>query len=376
MNRCRIHLVAGARPNVMKIAPLYAALKEQSWCDPKVVFVTQHFSRNMSDDLFAEFGVREGVTVMPVQASDDYGSRLGEIVSAYTALLNEDAPDMVVVPGDVDVALATSLAARRSNRMLVHLEAGLRSYDPTMPEEMNRILVDSIADVLLAPSEAAAQNLLYHEGASHDRVFFVGNIMIDALKSVLSEERALKIRRELDLGETYAVATFHRPANVDDPRRLRRIVDLLLEVAAETPVVFPVHPRTAARLQDAGLDVGALTEGRIRTSEPLGYTDFANLISKASYVLTDSGGIQEEATWLDVPCFTLRDSTERPITVTAGTNTLVDFEDAAPQIRVRSQERSRRAQLPLWDGHTAWRVAQVLRTKWKAIQGPVVGPVT
>lgn len=367
MTPCRIHLIAGARPNVMKIAPLYRVLARQAWCEPRIVFIGQHYSQNMSQDLFAQFGVHDEITVVPLEPGG-YGERLGRIISAYSGILETDRPDMVVVPGDVDVALGAALAARRANRTLVHLEAGLRSYDDTMPEEMNRILIDSISDILLAPSEAAAQNLVYHEGAGHRRVHFVGNIMIDSLAMVLDEAhaRAIAGRFSVEAGE-YAVATFHRPANVDDPQRLAEICGLIEHIAAKVPVVFPIHPRTLEQLQRSPQGKALMEGGRVRTSEPLGYTDFANLVSKARVVVTDSGGIQEETSWLNVPCFTLRRSTERPITVSLGTNTLVNFDDVREQVdhALDGEPPRQKGPLPLWDGRTAWRVAQVLRNAWE-----------
>ena len=368
VKRCKIHLIAGARPNVMKIAPLYKVLKSQTWCEPKLVFIAQHYSENMSSDLFAQFGVHDEITVLPLDA-DNYGDRMGGIIKGYSEFIEQDGPDMVIVPGDVDVALGAALAARRLHRTLVHLEAGLRSYDVTMPEEMNRVLIDSIADVLLAPSAAAAQNLLYHEGVPHSRVHFVGNIMIDALAMVLDDKAAdaVTARFEVEPGG-FAVATFHRPANVDDAGRLDEIRKLLEHVAGELPVVFPVHPRTLERLKRLPGGEALFSNRLVRTSPPLSYVDFANLVARARLVITDSGGIQEEASWLGVPCFTLRDTTERPITVTHGTNTLVDFDDVRLQIQpvIDGVAQARMIDLPLWDGRTAGRVVQVLRATWKA----------
>jgi UDP-N-acetylglucosamine 2-epimerase (non-hydrolysing) len=374
VKRCRIHLIAGARPNVMKIAPLYKVLKDQPWCEPKLVFIAQHYSENMSSDLFAQFGVHDEMTVLPLDA-DNYGDRMGGIIKGYSDFIDQDNPDMVVAPGDVDVALGAALAARRKHRILVHLEAGLRSYDETMPEEMNRILVDSISDVLLAPSEAAAQNLMYHEGATHGRVHFVGNIMIDALSMVLDPAvgDAVMKRFEVEAGG-FAVATFHRPANVDSAERLDEIRAFIEHLAESLPVVFPVHPRTLDRLTALADGEALFANPRIRTSQPLAYGEFANLVAKAKLVVTDSGGIQEETSWLGVPCFTVRDTTERPITVTHGTNTLVDFDDIRRQIApvLNGREVGAAMDLPLWDGRTAGRVAQVLRTKWKAAYAEAV----
>jgi len=366
MKPCRIHLVAGARPNVMKIAPLHRVLSRQAWCEPRIVFIGQHYSENMSQDLFAQFGVHDAITAVPLEPGS-YGERMGRIISAYSDILAADQPDMVVVPGDVDVALGAALATRRQNRTLAHLEAGLRSYDASMPEEMNRILIDSIADILLAPSEAAAQNLIYHEGADHRRVHFVGNIMIDSLAMVLSEAHAGEVAGRFGVAAGgYAVATFHRPGNVDDPARLAEICGLVEHIAARTPVVFPIHPRTLEQLERSEAGKAMLAGGRVKTCPPLGYTDFANLVSRARLVVTDSGGIQEETSWLNVPCFTLRDSTERPITVSLGTNTLVNFDDVREQVdhALTGDAPRQKGALPLWDGRTAWRVAQVLRGAW------------
>ena len=368
MKRCRIHLIAGARPNVMKIAPLYKVLATQAWCEPKLVFIGQHTSQNMSQDLFAQFGVEDEITVLPLEARG-YGDRLGGIVTAFSDFIERDDPDMVVIPGDVDAALGAALAARRLNRTLVHLEAGLRSYDRTMPEEMNRVLIDAISDILLAPSEAAAQNLLYHEGKSHDRVHFVGNIMIDALDEVLEPRRARQVADGYGVEPgLYAVATFHRPGNVDDAGRLEQLRALLEWLSGRIPVVFPIHPRTRARLEAMEGGAELFANPALRTAEPLPYPDFANLVSEARLVVTDSGGIQEETSWLGVPCFTVRDNTERPITVSHGANVLVDFDDVRQQIEhcLSRPRPGRAAPLPLWDGRTAWRVAQVLRTSWKA----------
>lgn len=368
---CKIHLIAGARPNVMKIAPLYKVLAAQDWCEPKLVFIAQHYSENMSQDLFAQFGVDDEITVLPLDA-DNFGDRMGGIIKGYSELLENDRPDLVVVPGDVDVALGAALAARRRNVVLAHLEAGLRSYDLTMPEEMNRVLIDSIADILLAPSAAAAQNLMYHEGASHGRVHFVGNIMIDALSMVLSDEVARGVLERFGVAAgAFAVATFHRPANVDDSCRLEEVRQLVEHIAERLPVVFPVHPRTQERLNKLKDGKSLFENPRILACPPLAYAEFANLVSKARAVVTDSGGIQEETSWLGVPCFTVRDSTERPITITHGANTLVDFSDVRPQLQpvLDGQLEMRTIDLPLWDGRTAWRVAQVLRTRWKALQG-------
>lgn len=360
---CRIHLVAGTRPNVMKIAPLYAVLKQQAWCQPRIIYLRQHFSANMSDDLFAEFDIGADEILSIPLTDGDYGLRIGEIVQRYSQVIGEDRPDLALVPGDVDVSLGAALAARRLGVPIAHLEAGLRSYDKAMPEEANRVLIDSIADILLAPSEASAQNLIYREGRSHQEVHFVGNVMIDSLVRVLDAQRAARVVADMGLTpRAYGVATLHRPGNIDSDDKLADIMALITDLAAERTMVFPVHPRTRKRLQD--LSIAA--DDRVRLLDPMGYTDFVNLVSLSRFVLTDSGGLQEETSFMDVPCLTLRDNTERPITLYAGTNHLADLGTARDLAARITQEGTRPAKppLPLWDGLASWRVAQVLKVWW------------
>lgn len=363
-SRCRIHLISGTRPNVMKVAPLFKVLERQPWADPAIVFLGQHYSPNMSDDIFKEFGVE---TIEHARALDagSFGARLGEIIEKYTEILRSDPPDMVIVPGDVDVTVGAAMAAKREQHHLIHLEAGLRSYDVNMPEEQNRKLVDSIADFLLAPSEDAYQNLIYHEGHDHQKVAFVGNIMIDALIQTLDAERSdlLLERFSLDDGK-FAIATIHRPANVDDPNQLERICDLLVELSAQWSLVLPLHPRTRAALEGFGLE-RLFHSSTIQLLDPMPYSDFVNLMSRCRFVLTDSGGIQEEAAFLKKPCFTLRESTERPVTIVVGGNTLVNEDDLLEQISAQTcRGRDTIGDIPLWDGRTGERCAHILRNHW------------
>lgn len=359
---CKIDLIAGTRPNVIKIAPLYKALVQQSWCAPRIIYLGQHSAPNMSADLFGLFGIEdEAVRQLPL-AGTTFGGRLGQIIDAYSALVAEDRPDMVVVPGDVDVSLGVALAARRAGIRLVHLEAGLRSYDNAMPEESNRVLIDSISDLLLAPSEASAQNLIYREGRSHREVHFVGNIMIDSLVQVLDEEVVRDVLRRFDLTDgQFGILTLHRPSNVDDPATLETLLAVIADLAEERTILFPVHPRTRKALGDS---LGALPANLV-CCDPVDYVSFINLISRAAFFITDSGGVQEETSYLGVPCFTFRENTERPITVYEGTNQLVNLTTAGPIIRQSlSQPRPAPARLPLWDGMTAWRVSQILQRWW------------
>lgn len=361
----KIDLVAGTRPNVMKVAPLYQTLKTLAWCEPRLVFLKQHEHRNMSHDLLQEFGITD-FEVLKL-SSTSFGDRLGQIVSSYSDLLERSRPDATLVPGDVDVAVGAALAAKRAQIPVIHLEAGLRSHDRAMPEEINRIIIDAISDLLLTPSEEATQNLIFHEGHPPTSVQFVGNIMIDSLVQVVSDDRRDAVLKRFDVTPgAYAACTFHRPSNVDSPETLGAICDILIELAADRRVIFPVHPRTRRVLDDNGLTARLEAAGLI-LCEPLGYTEFVNLISGAAFVLTDSGGIQEETSYLGVPCFTLRGSTERPITLTLGTNHLVDMDTVLPILKHRMAETGRAgSHIPLWDGQTAWRTAHAIRSWWQA----------
>lgn len=360
----KIDLVAGTRPNVMKIAPLYQTLKTLAWCEPRLVFLKQHEHRHMSHDLLDEFGITD-FEVLKLSATS-FGDRLGEIVSSYSDLLARSRPDATLVPGDVDVAVGAALAAKRAQLPVIHLEAGLRSHDRAMPEEINRIVIDSVSDLLLTPSEEATQNLIFHEGHAPTAVQFVGNIMIDSLVQVVSEARKVEVMGRFDVTPgDYAVCTFHRPSNVDTLETLGPIVDILIRLAADRTIVFPVHPRTRRVLDDNGL-TSRLEAAGLRLCEPMGYTEFVNLVSNAAFVLTDSGGIQEETSYMAVPCFTLRGSTERPITLTLGANHLVDIDTVLPILTRRMAEADRGAvHIPLWDGQTAWRAAHAIRSWWQ-----------
>ncbi len=365
MSKCHIHLIAGTRPNVMKIAPLYNALAKQIWCTARIIFLEQHTDANMGVNIFTQLGVKEGVTRVPI-TTGDVGDRLGSIISQYTGILREDRPHLVVVPGDVDASLGAALAAKREHCAVAHLEAGLRSHDMRMPEELNRILIDSVSDILLAPSEASAENLIHREAKAGDKVHFVGNIMIDSLRYVLDNKISASLLNEYNLeSNNYCVVTFHRPSNVDNEENLDKIVfNLIDKLSPYRRVVFPIHPRTKkalSRLQLRQLE----TCDRITLTEPLPYRDFINLVSKASLVVTDSGGIQEETTYLGIPCFTLRETTERPITTISGTNTLVSLDDIEFHIDALSNRTWPTAPIPLWDGFTAFRCGHIFNTWWR-----------
>lgn len=370
----KIDLIAGTRPNVMKVAPVYKVLSSLDWCSPRLVFLTQHDHPNMSHDMFEQFSISD-FEVLEISAQN-FGDRLGSIISEYSAFIQSSPPDAVLVPGDVDVAVGGVLAAKRANLPVIHLEAGLRSHDRRMPEEINRIIIDSISDLLLTPSEAATENLIFHEGHPHARVDFVGNVMIDSLAQVVTEA---SIREAAERhGQTpggYAVVTFHRPANVDQPENLRRVIESILTLARRRPVVFPLHPRTRESLQRAGL-ADAFAGSDVILTDPLGYTEFVNLVAGSALVVTDSGGIQEETSYLGVPCLTLRATTERPITLTLGSNQLVDFDTFEPLLATIDLDAERKPNaIPLWDGRASWRVAHAIKAWWEGARDGKVSPM-
>jgi UDP-N-acetylglucosamine 2-epimerase (non-hydrolysing) len=357
-----VDLIAAARPNFMKIAPLYKALAaENAWCRPRLVHTGQHYDANMSDAFLRDLGLPDPDVHLGV-GSGTHAQQTGGVMIAYEEECLRARPDWVVVVGDVNSTIACTLAAKKLGIPVAHLEAGLRSGDRTMPEELNRIATDALADLLWTPSADANENL-EREGIPPNRIELVGNIMIDSLEMMRSAIESRRCAGRLDLGRrAYGVVTLHRPSNVDDADRLRQMVQLILDAARSLPVVFPVHPRTRQRLDAAGLLKLMDRAPGVKLTEPLGYTDFMSLVFDCRYVLTDSGGIQEETTYLGIPCFTLRENTERPITVTQGTNRLVRPDTALSHIRsTLSGNASGRTIPPLWDGATASRVVRSLR---------------
>jgi UDP-N-acetylglucosamine 2-epimerase (non-hydrolysing) len=362
--RKRIVLVAGARPNFMKIAPLLRELRMRNRLRASLVHTGQHYDREMSDQYFRDLGIPEPEINLGV-GSGTHGEQTAEVLRRIERVLADDPPDALVVVGDVNSTLAASLAAAKLGIPIAHVEAGLRSFDPTMPEEINRRLTDALSRWLFTTEPAAEENLR-REGIDPARIHFVGNVMIDTLREHLDRARRLDVLARLELApRAYGVLTLHRPSNVDDPDRLARLVGVLEEIHDELPIVFPVHPRTAGALRE-GLGGRAL---RLRTLAPQGYLEFLRLMADARLVLTDSGGIQEETTVLGVPCLTLRDNTERPITVSQGTNRLVGSDPATIRLEVRKILDGAPApgQTPhFWDGRAAARIADVLERDLEA----------
>jgi UDP-N-acetylglucosamine 2-epimerase (non-hydrolysing) len=340
--------VVGTRPNLMKTAPVVAAL-ERRGVDQVLVHTGQHYDAVMSDVFFRELAIREPDHFLEV-GSGTHAQQTARVMERLEPVLVDEQPDVVLVPGDVNSTAAAAMVAAKLDIPVAHLEAGLRSFDRTMPEEINRIVTDSISELLFIHSPEARDNLL-HEGHAEQSIHYVGNTMIDSLVAMRDQIAAPQGRQQL-------VVTLHRPALVDGPL-LREVVDQLNTLATQMPIVFPVHPRTRAAMDAQGLELAG-------TIDPVGYLEFLGLVADAAAVLTDSGGIQEETTYLGIPCFTLRDNTERPVTVELGTNVLLGLrpERIAELPALIEQTRSRAASVPpYWDGTAAERVADVLASQ-------------
>lgn len=356
-----VHLIAAARPNFMKVAPLYHALAREPWCTPKVVHTGQHYDPNMSDAFFRDLNMPKPHIHLGV-GSGTHAEQTGGVMIAYEKACMTERPDWIVVVGDVNSTAACAMVGAKLWIPVIHLEAGLRSRDRRMPEEINRLVTDAIADVLWTPSPDADDNLRA-EGVDPARIERVGNIMIDSYEMVRPQIEADRTREEMNLTKGgYGVVTLHRPSNVDDAATLKLLVDQLVDISRRLPLVFAVHPRTRKRLQEFSLLAALESAGNIRLSEPLGYIQFMNLVSGAKAVITDSGGVQEESTYLGIPCLTLRENTERPVTVTEGSNRLVkpaDMSTAVDQALRGDWSTGRRPEF--WDGKTALRCAAALR---------------
>jgi UDP-N-acetylglucosamine 2-epimerase (non-hydrolysing) len=354
--------VVGARPNFMKIAPVIEALGAARLTAP-LVHTGQHYDEAMNDRFFAELAIPRPDVNLEV-GPGSHAVQTAEIMRRFEPVLDERKPDAVLVVGDVNSTIACALVAAKKGVRVIHVEAGLRSWDRSMPEEINRVLTDQISDLLFTTEKDAAANLA-REGIDSARVHFVGNVMIDTLRRNLARARpAAETLAAAGAGfrDGYALLTLHRPSNVDDPMVLARLVGCIAAIARRVPVAFPMHPRTRGRLEAAGLD-RALAEAGVVAMAPVGYLDMLGLMKDARLVLTDSGGVQEETTALGVPCFTLRDNTERPVTVTDGTNTVVGTDPAAIEGAFADllATGGKAGRIPeLWDGRAAERIARVV----------------
>ncbi|HUK43097.1 MAG TPA: UDP-N-acetylglucosamine 2-epimerase (non-hydrolyzing) [Candidatus Bathyarchaeia archaeon] len=370
MTPIKLAMVAGARPNFMKIAPLMRALEGDADFAVTLIHTGQHYDDNMSGQFFRDLGIPQPQFHLEV-GSGSHAQQTAEIMKRIEPVLTEVLPAAIVVVGDVNSTAAAALVAKKLGIEVVHAEAGLRSFDRSMPEEINRIVTDSITDIFLVTEESGRANLL-REGVAAQRIHLVGNLMIDSLRQNLERARESDIADRLGVrGKQYGVVTLHRPANVDEPEALGEILGALTVIAEKLPLLWPVHPRTRARLAHTSENracVGhpALTPS-LRLLEPLGYLDFLSLEAGSSLVLTDSGGIQEETTVLGVPCLTLRDNTERPVTIELGTNRLAGTKKNSILAAWREMQVSpRRAQVPpLWDGQAGVRSREVLREYYR-----------
>jgi len=348
----------------MKVAPLYHELSKAQWCAPILVHTGQHYDANMSGHFFEDLQLPHPHYFLGI-GGGSHGEQLGQTLMAYERLCREETPDFVVVVGDVNATLSCSLIASRLQVPLGHVEAGLRSRDRGMPEEINRILTDQLSDILWTPSEDADANLKA-EGVCPDKISFVGNIMIDSLVFMQPTFEDLNFPDQIGMGGTeYAVVTAHRPSNVDTPESLALIVDTLTQAAERIQLVFPCHPRTIKNLKEFGMEDKVLNNPRIKVLEPQGYKEFMSLVLNAKVIITDSGGIQEEATYMNIPCLTMRETTERPITVDQGTNVVTPPSQLPESVltaldQVLSGDWKDGHCPPLWDGKTAGRIRQDL----------------
>jgi UDP-N-acetylglucosamine 2-epimerase (non-hydrolysing) len=351
--------VAGARPNFMKVAPLVRAFAARG-AEAPICHTGQHYDEKMSRLFFDELGIPRPFVNLDV-GSGTHAAQTAAVMERFEAVLVAEKPDFVVVVGDVNGTMACALVAAKLLVPLAHVEAGLRSFDRTMPEEVNRVVTDAVSDLLYCSERSGVENLA-KEGIAGDRVRLVGNVMIDTLLAHRDRARATKARERLAPAAQYGVVTLHRPSNVDAPDAAARVVAALAAVARRLPLVFPMHPRTRAAFASHGLLEALGAGGRVAVLEPLGYLEFLDLLAGARLALTDSGGVQEETTALSVPCLTLRRNTERPATVTDGTNRVVGDDPAAvARAADEALDSPPRGRTPeLWDGRAAERVADHL----------------
>lgn len=375
----KIHLICAARPNFMKIAPLYHALKKEQWANPVIIHTGQHYDPNMSDAFFDDLNLPKPDISLGI-GSGTHAEQTGQVMMAYEKVLLETRPDLVIVVGDVNSTMACTLAAtkvtynsinsansKNSTRPLVaHLEAGLRSFDRSMPEEINRMVTDVLADMLWTPSKDADRNLL-QEGVPDEKIQFVGNIMIDSLEMMRPEIDSRNTHRHLNL-ETggYGVVTLHRPSNVDEPDHLENLCGSLREISEKLPLVFPVHPRTRKKMEETRLIEQMNNCKGLIMPEPMNYIRFMSLVFNCRLVITDSGGIQEETSYLGIPCLTVRENTERPVTVTHGTNQLCGLNQLKQKVyAILNWPHPQPKPIEFWDGKTASRIVEILKARAK-----------
>ena len=349
-----VHVV-GARPNFMKAAPVWKAVEALQLYEQILVHTGQHYDKAMSDIFFKELNLPKPEHNLNIGSQTHAHQTAAIMIGLEDLLLNAD-PSLVIVYGDVNSTVAAALVCSKINIPFAHVEAGLRSFDRRMPEEINRLVTDQLADLLFTPSQDADQNLL-KEGINDRKIHFVGNVMIDTLKKLQAKANPPEKYSELN---NYILVTLHRPSNVDDVANLKSIFGYLTEVSKTFPVIFPIHPRTKNVIKETDLDLS--NTDNLHLSDPVGYLEFLGLMQNAKAVVTDSGGIQEETTWLGIPCITVRENTERPVTVTMGTNQLIGLDyHKIPQV-VQNIELDKKYEVPsLWDGYSAERIAGIIK---------------
>ena len=354
--------VVGARPNFMKIAPLMRAYKQYNdSINPVLVHTGQHYDETMSKTFFEQLDIPRPDVNLGV-GSGSHAEQTAKIMMSFEKLIKDAKPDIVVVVGDVNSTMACSITAAKFGIKTAHVEAGLRSFDMTMPEEINRKVTDSICDYLFTTEESAGENLR-NEGVKEDKIFFVGNVMIDTLSYYLDKIKDMALPVNGITENNYATITIHRPSNVDNRPVLKRIISALEKIQKDIPVIFPMHPRTRKNIDQFGLSEKVLGMPNLIITEPIGYLEFLRLNKTAKLVLTDSGGLQEETTYLSIPCLTIRENTERPVTIDIGTNVLTG---SNPDSILAEYEKImngnfKRGRIPyLWDGHTAERIVEKL----------------
>jgi len=369
--KIKIILVAGARPNFMKIAPLMDELNRNNNFNPVLVHTGQHYDEKMSDLFFKQLGIPEPDINLEV-GSASHAVQTARIMERFEKVCVDEKPDAVLVVGDVNSTAACVLVASKLQIKTIHYEAGLRSNDRTMPEEINRLVTDAICDIFFTTSVDADENLM-NEGKKQDKIFMVGNLMIDSLVNNLKKARELGVEIVGQNGKRYifgqdvrpgqyGMMTFHRPSNVDKKEDLENLLDVWGAISEKIPLIFPIHPRTLKNLNRFGLNEKTESFPNLILCEPIGYLEFLRLVSESKFVLTDSGGIQEETTYLNIPCLTIRPNTERPVTVWEGSNKLIMTQEAEDEIDLILKGKGKKGKAPkFWDGKSAGRIIQILQ---------------
>ena len=361
-NKIKVLNIVGARPNFMKIAPIHRLMQASKKIDPVLLHTGQHYDQKMSKVFFDDLEMPEPQIYLGI-GSGSHAEQTGKIMMELEQVMIDLQPDLILVVGDVNSTLAASLVASKLHIPVAHVEAGLRSFDRTMPEEINRIVTDSIADMLFVTEKSGEQNLLA-EGVSKDKIHFVGNVMIDSLLHFQEKARNSKILEQLNLEcRSYALVTLHRPSNVDSPDSMSKILKAFEQIEKKIKIVFPIHPRTKKMIEQLELGERISSNQNFIMVDPLGYLDFLHLMESAAFLLTDSGGIQEETTVLGIPCITMRENTERPVTVDLGTNVIVGMDTEkiiSESFKVLSGTFKKGQIPPLWDGNAAGRIVDLI----------------